>query len=116
MGLRVREGPAWRAPLYPDLWKPKTIKGVPRDWALVSVIVGALFLGLSGNIGAMMGNKGIFGPLGQKLIGFGGFAVLWAIGWLAGKFDPEFFGVTLTRWQIGGTKTKAKGGGNEYFP
>lgn len=112
----MREGPAWRAPLYPDLWKPKTVKGVPRDWALMSVILGALCLGIIGNLGALMGNKGILGPLGQKVLGFGSFGLLWGYGWLRGKFDPEFFGVTLTRWRIGRTLTTTKGGGNEYHP
>lgn len=112
----MREGPAFRSPLYPALWTPKTVKGVPRDWALISVIFGALLLGIVGNIGALMGGKGIFGPLGQKVIAFGSFGLFWAFGWVAGKFDPEFFGVTLTRWKLGRTLTTAKGGGNEYHP
>jgi type IV secretory pathway VirB3-like protein len=91
-----------RAPVYPTLWKPLMVKGVPRDWAVFSMIVAALAMMVAGWMGLRF----------YQLYGMAAGALLAAIGWLWAKFDPEFFSITLVRFQIG--KTKGSRGGNEY--
>jgi len=92
-----------RAVIYPTLWQPLMVKGVPRDWAIFSVMVSAVF---------MM----ILGWFGVRWFQIGGvvvFVLMIASGWLAAKFDPEFFSIVLVRlFQIG--KTKGAYHGNRY--
>lgn len=92
-----------RATVYPTLWQPLMVKGVPRDWAMFSVVVAAL---------AMVA-AGWFSVRFYQFVGIGVVIIMAAIGWLAAKFDPEFFSITLVRVQIGNTKGSKDG--NEYL-
>jgi type IV secretory pathway VirB3-like protein len=88
-----------RATIYPTLWQPVLTAGVPRDYALVALIVSAVFMALVNN----------------RWIGFGMFGLLWSLGWFFAKLDPEFFSVLLVRlFKVG--KTANAEGGNVYHP
>ena len=89
--------------VYPTLWQPMMLKGVPRDWAIFSHMAAAMVMTLAG----------WFGVRWYQLVGVGTAIVLGGIGWLAAKFDPEFFSIFLVRlFQIGATKGSKDG--NEY--
>lgn len=92
-----------RAPVYPTPWQPIMLKGVPRDWGMFALIASALVAMLAGYAGVRW----------FQVVGIGAGLVLWFVGWLAAKFDPEFFSITLTRLQIG--KSKSGKDGNEYL-
>lgn len=92
-----------RAIVYPTLWQPMMIKGVPRDWGIFSLIASAFGMVIAGWLGLRW----------YQFYGIGLAVVLIGIGWLAAKFDPEFFSITIVRSKIG--KTKGGGGGNEYL-
>lgn len=92
-----------RAIIYPTLWQPMMIKGVPRDWGLFSLLISALAMVLAG----------WFNLSWYQVYGVAVMVVMTGIGWLAAKFDPEFFSITLVRAKIG--RTKGGKGGNEYL-
>ena len=82
---------------YPTLWKPISIKGVPRDY----LIFLALF-------------SGIFNIFGRMLPGFIVFGLGWVFGFIRAKTDPEFFTIYLVKFfRI--RKTKGQYRGNRYF-
>lgn len=95
--------PDLRATIYPTLWQPMMIKGIPRDWMLASLMASTV---------AMVG-AGMFGLPWYQFYGLGSMALMSAIGWLAAKFDPEFYSITLVRARIG--RTRGGKGGNEYL-
>lgn len=92
-----------RATVYPTLWQPMMIKGVPRDWGMFSLMASALGMVVAG----------WFNLRWYQFYGIGLVIVLTSVGWLAAKFDPEFFSITLVRSKIG--KTKGGKDGNEYL-
>ena len=92
-----------RAVVYPTLWQPLMLKGVPRDWSIFSLMVAALVMIVAG----------WFGVRFYQLAGVAVMLVMMAAGWLAAKFDPEFFSITLVRFKIGAAKGSR--GGNEYL-
>lgn len=92
-----------RAVVYPTLWQPLMLKGVPRDWAIFSLLVATLAMVVAG----------LFAVRFYQIVGVAVMLVMMAAGWLAAKFDPEFFSITLVRIKIGATKGSR--GGNEYL-
>ncbi len=85
-----------RATIYPTLWQPILTAGVPRDYAIVALILAAVVMGFANN----------------RWVGFGLFGVLWLVGWFFAKLDPEFFSVLLQRMRLG--RTKGSEDGNAY--
>lgn len=89
-----------KAVIYPTMWRPPMLKGIPRDWTVFSGLVAT---------GAMV----IVGWLGMRwyqFVGIGVFIAMAAAGWLAAKFDPDFFSVFLTQvFKIGRTRGRHKG-------
>lgn len=85
-----------RAVIYPTLWQPILVRGVPREYALAAMVVSAM----------------VFMLFNRLWLGFGLFGVLWLVGWFLAKLDPEFFSVFLVRMKLG--KTKGSEDGNAY--
>lgn len=85
-----------RAVIYPTLWQPILVRGVPREYALAAMVVSAM----------------AFMVLNILWLGFALFGLMWLVGWFLAKLDPEFFSVFLTRLQLG--RTKGSEDGNVY--
>ncbi len=96
-------------PIYTTLARPKLLKGVPRDYSLLAMIISALFFEISM-------------PFIEKIIlCFAAtgtvFLVLWIVGWILAKRDPEFLHVIRTkRLSLGQTKVIGAFEGNSYIP
>lgn len=82
-----------RAVIYPALWQPVLTKGVPRDFALAAVLLGAMGAVITSNL----------------VICFAVFLSMWVLGWFLARIDPEFFSVFLTRLKLGRTKGSVNG-------
>lgn len=85
-----------RSVIYPALWQPVLTKGVPRDFALATVLVAALVIIFTSSL----------------RLGFATFVPMWILGWFLARIDPEFFSVFLTRLRLG--RTKGGEDGNIY--
>ena len=92
------------ATIYPTLWKANTIKGVPRDYAMVSLIT--CFV-----LGMLLAACGVKAGFYLSMV-FYGFA--WLIGLYLGRKDTEFLTVYLVKTiKIGMTKNGKNG--NKYL-
>ena len=90
--------------IYPTLWKASTVKGVPRDYAMVMLVV--CFVA-----GMMLVVIGIKAGFYLSMV-FYGFA--WLAGLYFGKKDTEFLTVYLVKTiKIG--ISKGDRNGNEYI-
>lgn len=95
-----------RAIVYPSMWKKTMVFGIPRDYALFCLFLGAFVSLLSTLLDA-----GVLGIIG----GFLTFAGLYGYGLIRGHSDPEFFSVIVNKiMKLGSTKGRYKG--NEYYP
>ncbi|PCH54378.1 MAG: hypothetical protein COC22_00155 [Flavobacteriaceae bacterium] len=96
-------------PIYTALTRPKLIKGVPRDYALLSMILAVICFELS--------TPFLDEVIARFLVGGTAFLILWIIGWLLAKKDPEFLQVIrIKRTIINQTKGVGKYEGNRYIP
>lgn len=92
-----------RAIVYPTLWAPIMLKGVPRDWAFFCLGIWIFVILIAGFAGL---------PFPQ-LIGLFVAALFMVGGWIAAMFDPEFFSIVLVNmFKI--RKTKGSKGGNYH--
>lgn len=94
--------------LYPTLTRPILIKGVPRDWAILSGFVGPF---------AFMMSAQFLEALWPLIFGFGTFGVMWVTGYLLAKYwDSEFLSVLVQkRIRIGRTTGPGRYNGNRYW-
>lgn len=94
-----------RATVYPTLWRPKDIKGIPRDYLMFLLVVA----------GVLMMALGLFAHLIGFVIGFVIFFGGAVLGYALGRRDPEFLTVHLARMAKIGRTLSRDGGGNEYI-
>lgn len=94
-------GSDWKsAPVYPTMWQPSYVGGLPVDYAFVVLMVSAVLSALSGSVLFIFLYLFIFYVIGRLLV----------------KIDPEFSTVFLVKYaRIKRTKTQDQGG-NEYHP
>lgn len=86
------------ATIYPTMWAPPNIKGVPRDFGLVVLVFVGLAIPILGILLAL--------PVA---------ALLWGVGMIMGRRDPEFLTIIIvSKFRIG--KTLGEFAGNEYTP
>jgi len=99
-----------KATVYPTLWRPVTIRGVPRDFGLVAILISAFSVPVGIALSSIFFEKGqIVGFFFAGLV----FAVLWTSGYYLGRRDPEFLTVHIAKAVKVG-RTKGEGHGNEY--
>lgn len=99
-----------KATVYPTLWRPVTIKGVPRDYGLFAILASGFSVMICiGVTSIFWKNAQILGFLFAGLI----FIALWTVGYYLGRRDPEFLTVYIARAVKVGW-TKGEGRGNEY--
>lgn len=99
-----------KATIYPTMWRPITIKGVPRDYGVFAIIASAVVFPLGILLASLFTKNGqLFGFVFAGLF----FVSAWTLGYFLGRRDPEFLTVHLARvLKVG--RTKGGEGGNEY--
>lgn len=95
------------ANVYPTLAKPAMAWGVPRDYAIICLFAGVVCW-FGGNI--FFANKGIF--IAAVVL-----PLVWGVGLILSKFDPEFSTVIYyKRLKLKQPERTKEFKGNRYFP
>lgn len=93
-----------RANQYGSIWGPTLVKGLPRDYLVVLVLVCCIF----GFALFFFFRAAVFVALGLAALG-------WLYGWWRARKDPEFVTIWIRKLKLGNTKDR-NGRGNVYFP
>lgn len=94
--------------LYPTLTRPILVRGVPRDWAILTGFIAPIIYLISGQF---------LPALWPLIVGLLVGAIMWGIGYALAKYwDPEFMSVIIQkRVNFQRTKGPGKFSGNRYW-
>jgi len=100
-----------RAVVYPTMWRPKLVKGVPRDFLIMMLPVSMLTMMATAFV------LHLFGVHSSNVIGLAsGFVMFFGsalVGYMMAREDPEFLTVRLAR-RFRVKRTPESREGNEY--
>lgn len=97
--------------LYPTLARRKLMYGMPRDYFMLALVVTWLVTMVAFVVCVVGGWR----PTVSLFVGLVTFLVLWPLGVLWAKKDPEFVTIYWTYWtQLGRTHSYGRHEGNRY--